>query len=111
MPYSHPRFRTHDPTFGGTWRSFWVVVRMEGLRDLEVCLEGQNDYYGVRDERSPVAGTGEGVLRSLLNIRVLERFEMRHGFDRNDGIFLPCPTGVTGGCHETENSDLELIGG
>ncbi len=80
MPYPHPKWRPYGPTFGDTWLPFWdVVVRMQGLGDLEVYLEYQIDYYGVEDERSSVTGTREGMLRPLLNTRALERFELRYG--------------------------------
>lgn len=58
MPYSHPKWRTYGPTFGGTWHSFWdFVVRMQGLRDLEVYLEYEIDFIGVEDELSSARGS------------------------------------------------------
>ncbi len=80
MPYPHPRWRPYSPTFGDTWRLFWeVVVRMRGLKDLEVYLEYGIDYYRVEDEPSSVTGTREGMLRPLLETWGLERFWLRYG--------------------------------
>jgi len=91
MPYPHPKWRLYGPTFGDAWRLFWeVVVRMRGLKDLEVYLGYEINYYGAEDGQSLVEVTRERMLRPLLDIRGLERLGLRYGVvSHGDVCFEP----------------------
>jgi len=77
MPYPHSDWVPYNHTFDAPWRHLQdVVVWMRELKDPEVYLEYQASFYGPEDWHSLDA---EGLLKPLLNIRVLERFELRYG--------------------------------
>ncbi len=59
---------------------------MRGLRDLELHLEYEIDYYGAEVAHSFDRVTREGMLRPLLDVWGLDRLGLRYGVVSNGDI-------------------------